>query len=106
MFQDEKETEVANAADKLEPYRRLIELQKQMIVLVRQHERTKGECSALRGQLLEEMMRTRRRQWSLRRTTQCGIRRLKYLVALWKTRLESRPQPNASLLGRNRLLKI
>lgn len=108
MTRNGKETQAEKMVivDDLEPYVRLIELQKQMIELVRQHERTKGECTALRVQLLEELMMTRRRQRSLRRTAQSGIRRLKVLLALWKSRMESRPQPNASLLARNRLLKI
>ena len=35
------------AEDNLEPYRRLVELQKQMIHLVRQYEKTKRECTDL-----------------------------------------------------------
>ena len=67
MFQDEGKNEAAKlvAADR-EPYRRLIDLQKQMIELVQQHERTKRECTALREQLLEEMTRPRRWSWSMR----------------------------------------
>ena len=47
----------------LEPYRRLIELQKQMIELAQQHERTKRECTALREQLLEEMTAAAASRW-------------------------------------------
>jgi hypothetical protein len=67
MFQDEGKTEAAKpvAADR-EPYRRLIDLQKQMIELVQRHERTKQECLALREQLLEEMAKPRRWPWSWR----------------------------------------
>lgn len=66
MIQDEGKIEAAKpvAADR-EPYRRLIDLQKQMIELVQQHERTKRECTALRKQLLEEMARPRRWSWNL-----------------------------------------
>jgi len=67
MFQDEKKIGVKSLADDLEPYRRLVELQKQMIELVRQHEKTKSECTALREQLLDEMTSRRRSRWSLRR---------------------------------------
>jgi len=67
MLQDEGETQAAKrVADDLEPYRRLIELQKQMIGLVQQHEKTKRECAALRSQLLEEMTRPQRWLWCLR----------------------------------------
>lgn len=106
MVQDETETQVVKMVDHLEPYRRLIELQKQMIELVRQHERTKDECASLRKQLLEEMTRTHRLRWRLRQTAHYGIRWLKYLAAHWKSRLASRAQPNVSLLTRNRLSKI
>ena len=67
MFQEEVKIEAAKpVADNLEPYRRLIDLQKQMIELVHQHERTKQECAALRERLLEEIIRPRRWPWSLR----------------------------------------
>jgi len=66
MFQDKNKGGVKSLADELEPYRRLVDLQKQMIELVQQHERTKRECAVLREQLLEEMTRPRRWPWSLR----------------------------------------
>jgi hypothetical protein len=87
-------------ADSLEPYRQLIDLQKQMIELVHQHERTKQECTALREQLLEEMIRPRRRRWNLR----LGIGWpaggwLKGFPRARKPRVEGRRlQPNGSLL--------
>ncbi|MGB7767246.1 MAG: hypothetical protein WBN22_00130 [Verrucomicrobiia bacterium] len=95
MLQDQEEISTAKTvADDREPYRRLIELQKQMIGLVQQHEHTKRECAALRAQLLEEMIGPRR---SLRR----GIRRaaaglLKRAAARWQFRAERHPQPNGS----------
>jgi hypothetical protein len=80
--QGEAEIQFAKpVADDLEPYRRLIELQKQMIELVRQHERTKRDCTALRERLLEEMTRPRRWLWSLRLQT----RWLKSLNALGRS---------------------
>jgi predicted nucleic acid-binding Zn-ribbon protein len=100
MFQDEEEIQTAKlVADDLEPYRRLIELQKQMIGLVQQHEKTKRECAALRAQLLEEMAGPRQRRRSLRQ----GIGRaaaglLKHVAASGKSRVESRSQPNGSFL--------
>jgi hypothetical protein len=67
MIQDEGKNEAAKpmAADR-EPYRRLIDLQKQMIELVQRHERTKQECLVLREQLLEEMAKPRRWPWNWR----------------------------------------
>ena len=40
--------------DDLEPYYRLVELQKQMIELVQQNEQSQRECVALRAQLARE----------------------------------------------------
>src|SRR5690349_9051389 len=60
MIQDAEKIDAAKPAADREPYRRLIDLQKQMIELVQQHARTKRECTALREQLLEEMARPRR----------------------------------------------
>ncbi len=40
--------------DDLEPYYRLIELQKQMIELVQRNEQSQRECEALRSQLARE----------------------------------------------------
>ena len=100
MLQDEEETQTARpVADDLEPYRRLIELQKQMIGLVQQHEKTKRECAALRLQLLEETSGPRHWRRGLRR----GIGRaaaglLRHVVASGKPRVESRAQPNGSFL--------
>jgi len=95
MFQAEEKTEAAKpVADNLEPYRRLIKLQKQMIELVHQHERTKRECIALREQLLEQMIQPRRRWWNLR----LGIGRLKDFAAPWKPRVKSQPRPAGSSL--------
>jgi len=97
MLQDEDEIQAAKpVADDREPYRRLIELQKQMIGLVQQHENTKRECAALRTQLLEEMTGLRR-QRGLRLGIGWPVSGLvKRAVARWKSRAERRPQPNGS----------
>jgi len=42
---------VSIVADDLEPYRRLVELQKQMIELARQHEQSKRKRDALHDQM-------------------------------------------------------
>jgi hypothetical protein len=95
MFQAEGDIQAAKpAGDDSAPYRRLIELQKQMIGLVQQHEKTKRECAALRAQLLEEMAGPRPWRLSLRQ----GIGRLvagplRRVAVSWKPRGESRSQP-------------
>jgi hypothetical protein len=84
--QGEAEIQFAKpVADDSEPYRRLIELQKQMIELVRQHEKTKGECAALRTQMLDEMAGPQRpwRRWRLSLGRLSGSRR-KGFVPAWK----------------------
>jgi hypothetical protein len=89
MFQEEEKTEAAKPVpDNLEPYRRLIDLQKQMIELVHQHERTKREYAALREHLLEEMTRPRRRRWNWRQ----GISRLNGFAIVWKTFVKNGPR--------------
>jgi hypothetical protein len=92
MLQDQGDIQATKlVADDSEPYRRLIELQKQMIGLVQQHEKTKRECAALRVQLLEEMTGPRR---SLRqgfgRLVASPLRRV---AVSWKLRMDSRSQP-------------
>ena len=108
MTQNGNELQAVKLAgvDGLEPYLRLIELQKQMIELVRQHEKTKSECAALRAQLLEEMTRRRRPQWAWRGIGRPAGAGLKHLTALWKSRRENRPRPDAVFLSQNRLIKI
>jgi regulator of replication initiation timing len=44
-------------ADNLEPYQRLVELQKQMIQLAQQNERARQECAELRERLAGEIIR-------------------------------------------------
>ncbi len=94
MFQAEEKITVATpVADNLEPYRRLIELQKQMIELVRQHNKTKGECAALHTQLLDEMAGSQGPWRRLRRGIGwLAAGRLKGIAATWKARVKSRPR--------------
>lgn len=50
----------------LDSYRRLIELQKQMIVLSQQYEKAKRECDALRDEVAQEVIDQVRARRSLR----------------------------------------
>ena len=49
-------TEAKTVGDDLEPYRRLVELQKQMIELAQQHEQSKRRRDALREQMVREVV--------------------------------------------------
>ena len=57
--------EEKTVGDDLEPYRRLVELQKQMIELAQQHEQSKRRRDALHEQMVREVInhRHRRRGW-------------------------------------------
>jgi len=59
-------TEEKSVGDDLAPYRRLVELQKQMIELAQQHEQSKRRRDALREQLV--------REGADRRTVRRGLR--------------------------------
>jgi hypothetical protein len=48
--------ETKTAGDDLEPYRRLVDLQKQMIELAQQHEQSKRLRDALREQMVREVV--------------------------------------------------
>ena len=98
MVQDEKKTDSKPGTDNLEPYRRLVDLQKQMIDLVMQHERTKVECAELREQLLDEMAKRNPRlnlRWIIGPSAAKWARHLK---EKWQSRPQSRPQTNGSFL--------
>jgi hypothetical protein len=45
----------ADRVDDLEPYRRLIQIQKQLAEMAKQNEQTKRECDALREQVAREI---------------------------------------------------
>jgi hypothetical protein len=57
--------EAKTVGDDLEPYRRLVELQKQMIELAQQHEQSKRRRDAVHELMVREVMnrRHRRRGW-------------------------------------------
>jgi outer membrane protein TolC len=69
--------------DDLEAYRRLIELQKQMIELSQQHEQAKRECAALREQVTGEIAQRFRARQSLRQRLQRTVRRLAQRMPGW-----------------------
>jgi len=57
MFRDDEQLERAKpAVTGLESYRRLIELQKEMIELSQHHERSRRECDALRDVVAREVV--------------------------------------------------
>jgi len=70
------------AAEDLEPYRRLVELQKQMIEMAQQQEQSKRKCDALREQMAGGTAeRSDRRNWRIacndwQRTFESGAGRL------------------------------
>lgn len=67
MYRDGEENQTDNkVAEDLEPYRRLIELQKQMLVLSRQHEQAKRERDMLREEVVQEVADRIRARKSLR----------------------------------------
>ncbi|TAL01752.1 MAG: hypothetical protein EPO07_07995 [Verrucomicrobia bacterium] len=59
----------------LEPYRRLVELQKQMIELS-QHEQSRRECDALRAQVTKEISARLRGTVSLQQRLRTAVLRL------------------------------
>jgi len=70
----------------LEPYRRLVELQKQMIELAQQHELARRECEALRAQITNEVVGSLRDKRILNRQLRAAVSRLN-----WFNRKESLP---------------
>lgn len=60
----------------LEPYRRLVELQKQMIELAQQHERARRECEALRAQIADEVAMSARDKRVLNHQLRVAVSRL------------------------------
>jgi hypothetical protein len=62
--------------DDLEPYRRLVELQKQMIELAQQHEHSKRRRDALREQMVREVANRRPVRRGLRHRLQRSAAKL------------------------------
>lgn len=100
MLQGEEEIQAARlVGNDLEPYRRLIELQRQMIQLVQQHEKTKHECRVLRERLSREMAVLRRTRLGWRhRMNKVALRWARRSVSLFKTRAWKRLQQCAPFL--------
>jgi len=77
MFRGRNENPgVKKVADDLEPYRRLVELQKQMIELAQQHEQSKRRCDALREQMVREVADRRSVRRGLRHRLQQSAAKL------------------------------
>jgi hypothetical protein len=70
----------------LEAYRRLVELQKQMIELAQKHEQARRECEALRAQIEHEVAGSLRDKRILDRQLRAAVSRLN-----WFNRKESLP---------------
>jgi hypothetical protein len=64
------------AVDDLAPYRRLVELQKQMIELAEQHEQSKRRRDALRDQMVREVTNRRSVRRGLRHRVQQSAAKL------------------------------
>ncbi len=72
-----------SGGDDLLPYRRLVELQKQMIEMAHQHEQARRACDALREQVAFEIIaRQRARRSPLHRFQQSTLRLCKRLATL------------------------
>ena len=56
MIHKERQTQMPGpVGDNLEPYRRMVEMQRQIIELVKKHEQTKRECEQLHEQVTHEI---------------------------------------------------
>ena len=78
---DNEHSGAKTAAKDIEPYRRLVNLQKQMIELAQQHELTKRRRDSLREQITREAVDRRRDRRGLRyRFQQAGARFLKQMA--------------------------
>ena len=75
----EHKSNAKQAGDELEPYRRLLEIQKQLVEMAEQHEQTKRECAALREQVAREMLEPRRWKTDMRRLQRSAARLLRRL---------------------------
>jgi hypothetical protein len=77
MFQGRNENPgMKKVADDLAPYRRLVELQKQMIELAEQHEQSKRRRDALRDQMVREVTNRRPVRSGLRHRLQQSAAKL------------------------------
>jgi hypothetical protein len=87
MSRNGKDVQMRNrVGNNLEPYRRLVELQKQMIELSQQHEQSRRECEALRTQIANEVTLSSRDKRLLNHQLRVAVSRLN-----WFNRKESLP---------------
>ena len=70
-------------ASSLESYRRLIDLQKQMIELSREHEETKRECAVLREQVARDITKRSRERKKLQHRIQHSAGKLLKRLPGW-----------------------
>lgn len=87
MARDGKELQTGRqAGNNLEAYRRLVELQRQMIEVAQQHEQSKRECEALRAQIAHEIVTNLNDKRLLHQRLRTAVSRLN-----WFNRKESLP---------------
>jgi hypothetical protein len=85
MARNGKDAQVSDLVrNDLEPYRRLVELQKQMIELAQQHEQSRRECDALRVQVAKEIAQCLREKSGFNHRLRAAMVRLN-----WFNRKES-----------------
>ena len=99
MYRDGERNQMGTpVTDDLEPYRRLIELQKEMIKLSQKHAHTKREHDRLRAQVAREVSRLIRRRASfstrLRQSTTRVITRLPGFAWLPLALKPTNPKPS------------
>lgn len=85
-----------NDSERLEPYYRLVELQKEIIEVVRQKAETERQCALLRERLAreaEQLRQSRRSRWIPARTAM-----MEFLQRLFRNRpvRHKSPRPNTS----------
>jgi len=82
--------QIADRVDDLEPYRRLIRIQKQLADMAKQNEQTKRQCDALREQLEREIELLRTGYGLRHRLRRSAVKLLKRLPRILAAKTTSR----------------
>ncbi len=97
MFQVVEEVQSSHQVENdLEQYRRLVELQKQMIKLARENEKAKRECAVLREKVAREVVARMARRKMSQRLKKKAKRILKQLPKFVMPQLSSATMKEAS----------